>query len=100
MDRSQSLHAPPYFNGSNYAFWKVRIHAFLCATDEMMWDSIENGYIKLITAKSEWDKAVLVLANANSKAINTIFCGVSTDEFHRISHVKTAKEMWTILETT
>ena len=24
--------------------------------------------------------------------INAIFCGVSTDEFHRISHVKTAKE--------
>ena len=60
MDRSQSLHAPPYFNGSNYAFWKVRIRAFLCATDEMMWDSIENAYIKLTTAKSEY-KAVLVL---------------------------------------
>ena len=40
------------------------------------------------------------MANANSKAINAIFCGVSTDEFHRISHVKTAKEAWTIFETT
>jgi len=28
------------------------------------------------------------------------FCGVSTDKFHKISHVKTAKEAWTILETT
>ena len=40
------------------------------------------------------------MANANSKAINAIFYGVSIDEFHRISHVKTAKEAWTILETT
>ena len=40
------------------------------------------------------------MANANSKAINAIFCGVFTDEFHRISHVKTAKEAWIILETT
>ena len=40
------------------------------------------------------------MANANSKAINTIFCGVSTNEFHRISHVGTAKEAWMILETT
>ena len=31
---------------------------------------------------------------------SAIFCGVSTDEFHRILHVKTAKEAWTILETT
>ena len=74
--------------------------AFLCAIDETMWDSVENGYVKPTTAKSKWDKAILALVNANSKAINAIFCGVSTNEFHRISHVKTTKEAWTILETT
>ena len=40
------------------------------------------------------------LANANSKALNAIFCGISLDEFHRISHVSIAKEVWQILETT
>ena len=74
--------------------------AFLCAIDESVWDSIENGYVKPTTAKSEWDKATLSLANANSKAINSIFCGVSTDEFYRISHIEIAKEAWRILETT
>ena len=44
-------------------------------------------------------RAALALANANNKAINAIFYGVSTDEFHRISHVKTAKEAWTIVKT-
>ena len=53
MDRSQSLNAPPYFNGSDYAFWKVRMRDFLCAIDETVWDSIENGWVKPITAKSE-----------------------------------------------
>ena len=81
-------------------FWKVRMHAFLCAIDETIWDFIENGWVKPTTPKAEWDKATLALANTNSKAINAIFCGVSTDEFHRISYVKTAKEAWTILETT
>ena len=100
MDRSQSLNAPPCFDGSNYALWKVRMCAFLYAINETVWDSVENGYVRSITAKFEWDKAALALANANSKSINTIFCGVSSDEFHRISHVKTAKEAWTILETT
>ena len=38
-------------------------------------------------------------ANANSKALNVIFCGVSPNEFHRISHVSFAKEAWQILET-
>ena len=76
------------------------MHVFLCAIDETEWDSIENGYVRPTTTKSDWDKAALGLANANSKAINAIFCGVSTDEFHKILHVKTAKESRTILETT
>ena len=100
MDQSQSLNAPPFFDRSNYAFWKVHMRAFLCAIDELVWDSIKNGYVKSTTAKSEWDKVTLAFANANSKAINVIFCGVFTDEFHKISHVETTKEAWTILETT
>ena len=76
------------------------MRAFLCAIDESVWDSIENGYVKPTISKSEWDKVVLALANANSKAINAIFSGVSLDEFHRILHMETAKEAWTILETT
>ncbi|XP_030923154.1 probably inactive leucine-rich repeat receptor-like protein kinase IMK2 [Quercus lobata] len=70
------------------------------AVDEMVWDFVENRYDRPTTAKSEWDKAALALANANNKAINAIFCGVSIDEFHSISPVKTTKEAWTILETT
>ena len=76
------------------------MRAFLCAIDESVWDSVENGYVKPITARYEWDKATLALANANSKAINAIFYGVSPDEFHRISQVETAMEAWTILEMT
>ena len=72
----------------------------MSAVDESVWDSVENRYVKPTIAKSKWDKVALALANANSKAINAIFYGVSPDESHRISHVKTAKEAWTILETT
>ena len=68
------------------------MRAFLCAIDEIVWDSVENGWVRLITPKAEWDKVALALANSNSKAINAIFCGVSIDEFHRISHVKTTKK--------
>ena len=50
--------------------------------------------------KSTWDKASLATANANSKALNAIFCGVSLNEFHRISYVTIAKEAWQILEMT
>ena len=80
MDRFQSLNATPFFDGSNYAFWKVRMRAFLCSINESGWDAVENGWTKPEAAKSTWDKAALVAANANSKALNVIFCGVSPNE--------------------
>ena len=100
MDQSQSLNAPPYFEGSNYAFWKVCIRAFLCSIDDSVWDTVEIVWTRPEAAKSTWDKAALAVANANNKALNAILCGVSPDKFHRISHVTIAKEAWQILETT
>ena len=92
MDWSQSLNAPPYFDDSNYAFWKVRIRAFLCSIDESVWDAVDIGWTRPEEAKSTWDKAALVASNANSKTLSAIFCGVCPDEFHRISHITVAKE--------
>ena len=100
MDRSQSLNAPSYFDGNNYAFWKVRMRAFLCSIDKIVCDAVEIGWTRPEAAKSTWDKAALAASNANSKALNAIFCGVSLDEFHRISHITVAKEVWEILKTT
>ena len=73
---------------------------FLCSIEDTVWDAVEVGQTRPEAAKSTWDKAALAAANANSKALNAIFCGVSPDEFHRISHITVAKEAWEILETT
>ena len=63
------------------------MRAFLCAVNKSVWDSDEIRWVRPKKPKAEWDKATLALVNANSKAINAIFYGVSTDEFHRNSHV-------------
>ena len=76
------------------------MRAFLCSIDEAVQDAVEIGWTKPEAAKSTWDKAALMASNANSKALNAIFCGVSPNEFHRISHITVAKESWQILETT
>ena len=73
MDQSQSLNAPPYFDGSNYAFWKFQIREFLCSIDERVWDVVDVGLTRLEAAKSTWDKAAPAVANANSKVLNAIF---------------------------
>ena len=60
--------------------------------DDIVWDAVEVGWTRPEAAKSTWDKVALAAANANSKALNAIFCGVSLDEFHRISHISVAKK--------
>ena len=76
------------------------MRAFLCSIDESVWDAIDIGWTRPEEAKSTWDKAALGASNANSKALNAIFCGMSLDELHRISHIIVAKEVWETLETT
>ena len=73
MDQSQSLNVPPFFDGNNYAFWKVWMRTFLCSIDDTAWDAVEAGWTKPEATKSTWDKATLAAANANSKALNAIF---------------------------
>ena len=60
------------------------MRAFLCFIDETVWDAVEIGWTKPEVAKSTWDKAAPAVSNANSKALNAIFCGVSPNEFHQI----------------
>ena len=68
------------------------MRVFLCSIDDTIWDVVEVSWTRPEAAKSTWDKAALAATNANSKALNAIFCGVSPDEFHRISHIIVTKE--------
>ena len=48
----------------------------------------------------DWDEAAIKAANFNSRALNALFYGLTNEEFKKISSTETAKEAWTILETT
>ena len=48
----------------------------------------------------DWDETIIIAANFNNRALNALFCGVTNEEFKRISSTKVTKEAWTILETT
>ena len=73
---------------------------FLQALGENVWQAVEVGWIKPNEALVDWDEAIIKAANFNSKALNALFCGVTSEEFKKISSTKVAKEAQTILETT
>ena len=43
MDHGKSLLIPPLFDGTNYAYRKVRMKVFLQALGEQVWQSVEVG---------------------------------------------------------
>ena len=92
MDRGQSLIIPHLFDGTNYAYWKVRMKAFLQSLDEKMWQAVKVGWTELKEAPADWDEAKIKAANFNSRALNALFSAVTNEEFKKISFTKTAKE--------
>ena len=65
-----------------------------------MWQAVEIGWTKPKEALVDWDDAKIKATNFNSKALNALFSAVINEEFKKISSTKTAKEAWTILQTT
>ena len=100
MDRGQSLIIPSLFDGINYAYWKVHMRAFLQSLDEKVWQAVEIDWTKPNEASADWDDAKIKTANFNSRALNALFSAVINEEFKKISSTETAKEAWTILQTT
>ena len=100
MDRGQFLIIPPLFNGTNYAYWKVCMRAFLQSLDEKVWQAVEIGQIKPKEAPANWDDAKIKAKNFNNRALNALFSVVTNEEFKKIFSIETAKEVWTILQTT
>ena len=68
--------------------------------DEKVWQAVEIGQTKPKEAPADWDEVKIKAANFNSRALNALFSAVTNEEFKKISSTETAKEAWTILQTT
>ena len=97
MDRGQSLIIPPLFDGTTYAYWKVRMRAFLRSLDEKVWQAMEIGWTKPTEVPTDWDDAKIKAANFNNRALNALFSAIINEKFKKISSIETTKEAWTIL---
>ena len=65
-----------------------------------MWQAVEIGWTQPKEAPANWDDAKIKAANFNSRALNALFSVVTNEEFKKISSTETAKEAWTIVQTT
>ena len=69
MEHGYSIVIPPHFDGNNYAYWKVKMKAFLKCIDERVWNFVEYGWEKPTTPVSEWQTFQKETVAFNSKVI-------------------------------
>ena len=100
MYKGQFLIIPPLFDNTNYAYWKVRMRAFLQYLDEKVWQVVKIGQTKPIEVLADQDDAKINAANFNSRALNALFSAIMNELFKKISSIETVKEVWIILQTT
>ncbi|CAJ2651723.1 unnamed protein product [Trifolium pratense] len=97
---------PPLFEGNDYYYWKDKMELFLRSQDINMWAVVEVGdYAPLVkdsfTPKPqlEWTTQESDRVLLNTKAQLFIKSALCREEYDRIMECKTAKEMWTTLQT-
>ena len=86
-----STNKAPIFNGTNFAFWKVRMRTYLMSLGADVWEIVETGYTKPAVFLSKDEKLEFTF---NAKAMNAILSGLAESESVKVMNLQTAKEMW------
>ena len=90
MERGSSK--PPYFDGTNYAYWKIHMSAYLQSLDWRVWEICEDPNYEVLAARVGQEQ--IDKHNTNSRAHNALFSCLSPTELDRVSHLSMAREIW------
>ena len=67
------------FFGEDYAYWKIRMRAFLQSMGAEVWNITKNQANVVLAARVT--PLQVIQHEANAKAVNALFAGVSRAEF-------------------
>ena len=83
----------PVFSGEDYSYWKVRMRAFLQSMGAEVWDITRNQAYEVLAIRTS--PLQVFEHEANAKAVNALFAGVSRAEFSRVQCFQEAHKIWT-----
>ena len=86
----------PVFSVEDYAYWKVRMRTFLQSMGAEVWDITRNQAYEVLAIRTT--PLQVSEHEANAKAVNALFAGISRAEFSRVQGFQEAHKVWTCLE--
>ncbi|XP_057445862.1 uncharacterized protein LOC130738000 [Lotus japonicus] len=98
-----STNKPPFFDETEYPYWKTHTQLFIESTNYRLWDIIENGNIVHKDdagepiKKDQLTEAQRKDYQLNARAKLFLLCALSKSQLDKVNGLATAKEVWEAL---
>jgi hypothetical protein len=89
------LGKPPHFDGEDYSFWSHKMRSHLFSLHPSIWEIVENGMLFDST-----DNCVFIneQIHKNAQATTVLLVSLCRDEYHKVSSLDNAKQIWDTLK--
>ncbi|WVZ63591.1 hypothetical protein U9M48_013214 [Paspalum notatum var. saurae] len=73
------------------------MEAFLVSQSQDIWDATQSTTFVVLPVAEHTTQDIMAQHEANAKAVNFLFSGLGPMDYERVSHLKTAREIWSLL---
>jgi hypothetical protein len=89
------LGKPPHFDGEDYSFWSHKMRSHLFSLHPSIWEIVENIMLFYST-----DNPVFIneKIHKNAQATTVLLASLCRDEYHKVSGLDNAKQIWDTLK--
>jgi hypothetical protein len=89
------LGKPPHFDGEDYLFWSHKMRGHLFSLHPSIWEIVEN-----IMLFDSTDNPVFIneQIHKNAQATTVLLASLCKDEYHKVSGLDNAKQIWDTLK--
>jgi hypothetical protein len=89
------LGKPPHFDGEDYSFWSHKMRSHLFSLHPSIWEIVENGMLFDST-----DNPIFIneQIHKNAQATTVSLASLCRDEYHKVSGLDNAKQIWDTLK--
>jgi hypothetical protein len=89
------LGKPQHFDGEDYSFWSHKMRSHLFSLHPSIWEIIENGMLFYSTNNPIFINEQI---HKNAQATTVLLASLCRDEYHKVSGLDNAKQIWDTLK--
>jgi hypothetical protein len=89
------LGKPPHFDGEDYGFWSHKMRSHLISLHPSIWELVESGM-----QFDSTDNPLFIneQIHKNAQATTVLLASLCRDEYHKVSDLDNAKQIWDTLK--